>query len=128
SWTINEYSPDGEVQWYGLFSQCNRLKCISYYNMNFLVIFTSIISGIFLLFTAICIFLMGIHNFFRRYYYITPCFAFIGVLLLFFSLVFYAHYALINGVSIRLIIAAIAMAFSCLGIITFIGGRYSIFY
>jgi len=71
---------------------------------------------------------MGLNNFLRRYFYITPLLAFIGVLLLFFSLVFYAHHALINGISVRLIITAIVMAYTSFAIVTFVAGRYSIFY
>lgn len=128
SWTINEYSPNGEVQWHGLFYKCNRFQCTSYYDNNMFVIFTSIASAIFLFFATICIFLMGVHSFPRRHFYLTPSITFIAVLLLFIALVFYANKWIINGVSVRLVIAAIVLAYTSFMIVTFIAGRYSIFY
>ncbi len=128
SWTINEYSPDGEVQWHGLFYKCNRFKCTTFYDNNFLIIITMIIGAVFLLFATICIFLMGVHSFPRRHFYLTPSIAFIGVLLLFFALVFYANRSIINGVSVRLVIAAIVLGFTSFSIVAFVAGRYSVFY
>ncbi len=54
--------------------------------------------------------------------------AFIGVLLLFIGLVLYARNSLINGVSARLMITAIVLAYTSFAIVVFIAGRYSIFY
>jgi len=71
---------------------------------------------------------MGIHSFPRRHFYITPLLAFIAVLLLFISLVLYARESIINGISARLMIAAIALSYTSFAIIIFIAGRYSIFY
>ncbi|CAF0809001.1 unnamed protein product [Adineta ricciae] len=82
----------------------------------------------FLLIATIFIFLMGVHSFPRRHFYLTPLFAFIGVLLLFVSLVLYARYSKINGISARLIIAAIVLGYASFGIVVYIAGRYSIFY
>lgn len=71
---------------------------------------------------------MGVHSFPRRHFYVTPFIAFIGVLLLFISLILYARQSLINGVSSRLIITAIVLAYTSFAITTFVAGRYSIFY
>jgi ABC-type Fe3+-siderophore transport system permease subunit len=87
-----------------------------------------IIGAVFLLFATICIFLMGVHSFPRRHFYLTPSIAFIGVLLLFFALVFYANRSIINGVSVRLVIAAIVLGFTSFSIVAFVAGRYSVFY
>jgi hypothetical protein len=58
----------------------------------------------------------------------TPLITFIGAFLLFISLVLYARQSIINGISARLIVAAIVFAYTSFGIVTFIAGRYSIFY
>jgi hypothetical protein len=71
---------------------------------------------------------MGVHNYLRRNFYLTPLFAFIGVFLLFIALVVYAGQSIINGISARLMIAAIALSYTSFAIIIFIAGRYSIFY
>jgi len=71
---------------------------------------------------------MGVHSFPRRHFYITPFIAFIGVLLLFIALILYARQSIINGVSARLIITAIVFAYTSSAIVTFVAGRYSIFY
>ncbi|CAF1240132.1 unnamed protein product [Adineta steineri] len=128
SWTINEYSSDGEVQWHGLFYTCNRMKCTLEYDNNFWVIFLTILSALLLLLATIMIFLMGVHSFPRRHFYITPLIEFFGVLLLLVSLVLYARQSLINGISARLIITAIVLGYTSLAIVVFVAGRYSIFY
>jgi hypothetical protein len=71
---------------------------------------------------------MGVHSFPRRHFYITPFLAFIAVLLLFISLVLYASESIINGISARLMITGIVLAYTSFAIVTFIAGRYSIFY
>jgi hypothetical protein len=71
---------------------------------------------------------MGVHSFPRRHFYLTPLITFIGVLLLFLALVFYASESIINGVSVRLVIASIVLAYTSFIIVTFVAGRYSIFY
>ncbi|UJR36811.1 hypothetical protein I4U23_029525 [Adineta vaga] len=128
SWTINEYSTGGEVQWHGLFYKCTRLSCAANYDENFSVIFLCIMSILFLLIATIFIFLMGIHSFPRRHFYLTPLFAFIGVLLLFITVVLYARYSKINGISARLMITAIVLGYASFAIVVFVAGRYSIFY
>ncbi len=86
------------------------------------------ISAIFILLATICIFLMGVHSFPRRHFYITPSIAFIGVLLLFIVLILYARQSLINGISARLLITAIVLGYTSFAIVVFIAGRYSVFY
>jgi len=71
---------------------------------------------------------MGVHSFPRRHFYLTPLITFIGVLLLFLALVFYASESIINGVSVRLVIASIVLSYTSFIIVTFVAGRYSIFY
>lgn len=71
---------------------------------------------------------MGVHSFPRRHFYLTPCLAYLAVFLLIFALVFYAHRSIINGISVRLVIAAIVLTYIGLAMISFIAGRYSIFY
>lgn len=128
SWTINEYSSDGEVQWHGLFYRCNRLKCSSYYNDNFSSIISAIVSAALLLVVTVFIFLMGVHSFPRRHFYLTPFLTYLAVLLLILALVFYAHGSIINGISVRLVIAAIVLTYIGLAMVSFVAGRYSIFY
>ena len=128
SWTINEYAPNGEVQWHGLFNVCDRTQCTMSYNRNFSVILCTIVGALFLLGAAFCIFLMGVHSFPRRHFYLTPLVAFIAVLLLFAALVLYARWSLLNGISARLMITAMMLALTSLAIVVFVAGRYSIFY
>ena len=71
---------------------------------------------------------MGTHSFPQRHFYLTPSVAFIAVLLLFVALVFYASKSIINGVSVRLVIAALVLSYTSFAIVTFVAGRYSIFY
>jgi hypothetical protein len=71
---------------------------------------------------------MGVHSFPRRHFYITPLIVFFGGLLLLLTLAFYARYSIINGVSARLIITAIVLAFTSFAMVAFVAGRYSIFY
>jgi len=128
SWTINEYSTDAEVQWHGLFWQCNRLKCIDISNHYFDVIFTTILGAIILLFSAIFIFLMGVHRFPRRHFYITPSVSFVTAIMLMIALILYAQKSVLNGVSARLMMTAVVLAFMSLAMIMFVAGRYSIHY
>ena len=128
SWTINEYSPDGEVEWDGLFYRCTRLKCTSYYNNHFLVIFAIIIGAAFLLVSTVCIFLMGVHSFPRRHFYITPLITFIAILLIFFALNSYACRSVINGISARLVITSLVLVLTSFAIISYVAGRYAVFY
>lgn len=87
-----------------------------------------IVSAVLLLVATMFIFLMGVHSFPRRHFYVTPCVTYLGLLLLFFALVCYAHRSMINGISVRLIITAIVLAYVSLAIVSFVAGRYSIFY
>ncbi|CAF2767540.1 unnamed protein product [Rotaria sp. Silwood2] len=128
SWTINEYSSDSEVQWHGLFYKCNRFKCILNYDHYILAIFVIIISAIFLLLSAINIFLAGLHNDCRQYFYLTPLSTFISALLLFIGVVLYTHQSIINGISARSMILSIIVTCFNLPIVSYIAGRYSIFY
>ncbi|CAF0779860.1 unnamed protein product [Rotaria sordida] len=128
SWTINEYSSDGEVQWHGLFYKCNRFKCILNYHHYILAIVVTIISTIFLLFATISVFLIVLYNIFRRYFYLTSLFIFINVLLHFIGVVLYTHQSTINGISARLMILSNVLACISLAIVSYIAGRYSIFY
>ena len=71
---------------------------------------------------------MGMHSFPRRHFYLTPLITFIAVLLLLLALVLYANKSIINGISARLVITAIVLAYTGFAISTFVAGRYSIFY
>jgi hypothetical protein len=71
---------------------------------------------------------MGVHSFPRKHFYLTPTLAFIGVLLLFLSLVLYTRYSILNGVSARLMITAMVLAYTSFAIVVFVAGRYSVFY
>lgn len=128
SWTINEYSPDGEVEWSGLFYQCTRLRCMLYYNTNFVSIITIIFGGLFLLVSTVSIFLLITHSFPRRHFYLTPIFVFIGLLCLLFSLCFYAHRSLVNGISARLVITAIVLTLISFTIATYLAGNHAVLY
>ena len=115
------------MQWHGLFYRCNRLKCLSYYNNNFSSIISAILSAALLLVVTVFIFLMGVHSFPRRHFYLTPFLAYLSVLLLIFALVLYANRSIINGISVRLVIAAIVLTYVGLAMVSFAAGRYSIF-
>ncbi|CAF0912365.1 unnamed protein product [Rotaria sp. Silwood1] len=128
SWTINEYSSDGEVQWHGLFYKCNRFQCILNYNDYIWAIFVTIISAIFLLLATISIFLKDLHDVFQRYFYITSLITFISALLLFIGIVLYTHQSIINGISARIMIVSIVLACLSSSIVSYIAGRHSIFY
>ena len=90
--------------------------------------FILVIAALALLLSTIFIFLMGVHSFPRRHFYLTPLLASLAVLLLFISLTLYASQSLINGSSARLVITAIVLALTSFAIVVYIAGRYSIFY
>ena len=128
TWTINEYSANDQVEWHGLFYRCNRVKCELNYEKNFSVIFISIMGVICLGLATIFVFLMGVHSFPRRHFYITPLICFVAVMLMFAGLVLYANRFLLNGLGARMIITAIVLVYTSLAIVSFVAGRYSIFY
>ena len=81
-----------------------------------------------LFFEIIGIYLLGIHDVFRRYFYLVPLMSFVGLLLLFIALILYASQSIINGISARLMITSIALAYTSLAIVSLIAGRYSVIY
>ena len=92
------------------------------------MILASLIGALALLLSTIFIFLMGVHSFPRRHFYLTPAMAFLGVLLLLVALSLYARQSLVNGISARLVITALVLALTSFTIVVYIAGRYSIFY
>ncbi|CAF3227207.1 unnamed protein product [Rotaria socialis] len=128
SWTINEYSSDGEVHWHGPFKRCNRFQCISNSNQHVWVIFLTITSTLLLLCATISVFLMVFVAYFRRYFYLAPLFVFLSLLLHFIGIVVYTHRSIINGICARLMLTSIVFACLSLAMMSYIAGRYTAFY
>ncbi|CAF1087557.1 unnamed protein product [Rotaria magnacalcarata] len=128
SWTINEYSSDGEVHWYGPFKRCNRFQCISNSDQPVWVIFLTITGALLLLCATISVFLMVFNAYFRRYFYLASLFVFLSLLLHFIGIVVYTHQSIINGICARLMLTSIVLTCFSLAMMSYIFGRYSAFY